>query len=375
LKRRSLFCRVSVVALLVACVAAPVWAAETVEKKWRLGFSLGGQTPQDEIPSDAANILSLFARDFTLEQIFLDPRDDSSVFGTLEFKPSGVGFLSAQYGVSSMFILEGSVGYANTDLGAVEVQAQFDNIPVDENIGFNFKTYRIDAGEVEMVPIMLSGLVRFRPRANFNPYLGAGIGYQLVGYKPSAEFDQLSINMDNSLGALATLSGAVSGNPSLTRPRSDEVADLQGANVEAGDSFIYQFILGGEWTIKGNWALLLDLRYSFSSRSAKIGFNGGTDLGIAVPFLTDYIDSPVAQQTFGAMSISTGGLVDGGSLVPGPGATGNTSDPNYCVNSPGSCIFDPTQKDGVVDTGLYYVTGGEVDYSSFWFTIGARYTF
>lgn len=372
LNRRSLVHRVSVLTLFVIVSTLPTFA-ESVEKKWRLGLSLGGHTPQDDIQSDAANVLTLFNRDFTLEQVFRDPRDDSSVFGTLEIKPSGVGFGTVQYGITPTFVIEGSVGYAQTDLGEIEVQAQFDGIPIDENLGFNFKTFRIPAGEVDLIPIMVSGIVRFRPRANFNPYIGAGIGYQIVGFSPSAEFDQLSLDLDSSLGGQSSLTGTIGGNPSLGPPTQENITDLRGATVNVDDSFIYQLILGGEWTIKPKWALLLDMRYSFSSRSAKIGFNNSTDLGIAVPFLTDFIDSPAAQQQYGAVKITEGGLVDGGSLVPGVGAPAGT---NCALPSQiRFCTFDVQAKDGELDTGFYYINGGELKYDSLWFSFGLRYTF
>ena len=50
----------------------------------------------------------------------------------------------------------------------------------------------------------LTALARFRPKAQLSPYIGAGIGYVFVGYKPSSEMNTpLSRNMDASVGGFA----------------------------------------------------------------------------------------------------------------------------------------------------------------------------
>ena len=56
-------------------------------------------------------------------------------------------------------------------------------------------------GELERVPIQITALARFRPRASFNPYFGAGIGYSILGFDPDPAFDELSLNMDQSTRA------------------------------------------------------------------------------------------------------------------------------------------------------------------------------
>jgi outer membrane protein W len=360
---------------LVLALAVPAAVAqEEKDHKWRFGVQGGFINPQDEIKSDSANVLLLFTRDtFELQDAFIDPRDDSSVFGTLELQPGSLISAQGQYEVTKTFIVEASLGYSKTDLGEVEVQAQFDGVEIDEDVNFNFATFRVNAGEVELVPLQLSALWRFRPRASFKPYLGLGMGYTFVGYSPSDEFDQLSYNLDNSQGGQATLTTALIGNPSLVGPgaNSPSVKDLSGARVDVSDTFTYHLAGGFEYLLKRKWSLVLDVRYTFSSRKIEVGFNGDESLGVSVPQLNDFVDSPAANQQYGAVQVTSGGLIDGGSLVPLVGQPANTD----CQANPTACFFDPTAPDGEVDTGFYYVKGGDLKLQSLMVQFGFRYTF
>lgn len=359
-------------ATVIGFVGLAAWShvsAEDVAKKWRVGINLGGMNAQDEIESDSANILTLFDAEFEFVDQYIDPRDDGAVFGRLEIRPAAYGTISAQYAANKIFMVEMSVGYQKTKVGQIEVQAQFDQIPIDEDINFNFGTYRFEAGDLERVPIQVAGLARFRPRAAFNPYMGGGIGYSIIGFEPSDEFNQLSINLDNSVGVQSQLSSALASAPSLTA--TGDPVDLEGARVDARDTWEWFLAAGLEYTFKPKWALLLDFRYSLSARTLDIGFNGGEDLGRSVPLLTDFDTSPVALQSYGAVYISQGGLVDGGSLRPSIGAPTGTN----CETAPQHCFFDNTQPDGELDTGFYYVQGGSVKYDALSFTAGIRFTF
>ena len=365
---RSLFLRATVIGFVGLAAWSQV-SAEDVDKKWRLGLNLGGLNAQDEIESDSANVLNLVDREFMFIDQFIDPRDDGAVFGRLEIRPAALATLSAQYAVNKIFMVELSVGYQKTEVGQVELQAQFDQIPIDDDINFNFGTFRIEAGDLERIPLQVAGLARFRPRAAFNPYVGGGIGYSIIGFEPSEAFNELSRNLDNSAGQGTILSSAIIGAPNLTA--LGETVDLEGARVDARDTWEWFVAMGMEYTFKPKWALLLDFRYSLSGRSIDIGFNGEDDLGEAVPFLTDFSDGASAQQAYGAVRITEGGLVDGGSLMPLVTAPVGTD----CDTDPQFCFFDNTQLDGEVDKGFYYIQGGSVKYDAFSFQAGIRFTF
>ena len=179
-------------------------------------FLAGAMNASDTIESDAGNRMGVFNRDLEFVDLFQDPRDDSAVFGNLDMQSGPIATISAQYAVTKIFLIEASVGYQVSDLGDVEVSAQFENArtPIEE-INFAFETFRINAGEITRVPIQLTALARLRPRAKFNPYFGAGLGYAVQGYDPSDEFNQLSVNMDRSLGRAQRLTSSFGGDASL----------------------------------------------------------------------------------------------------------------------------------------------------------------
>ena len=87
------------------------------------------------------------------------------------------------------------------------------------------------------------------------------------------------------------------------------------------------------------------------------------------------MDSEAANTTYGPIQITTGGLIDGGSIQLRP-AEGEPPDTD-CVENPQDCeqYFDTTMLDGIVDPGFYYAQGGEVDYGGIALQFGVRYTF
>lgn len=349
--------------------------AEEVEKRFRFGFAAGAFNNTDEVPSDSANVLRLLSADeSTVEDIYIDPRNDLGAFGKLDLQSGPIGTLYGQYAITRFFIVEASVGYQRADLGDVDVQAQF-NIDSDfpDTQSFNFHIYRMQAGTVERVPLQLTGLVRFRPRSQFNPYVGGGIGYTFVGFEPTDEFNQLSRNMDNSLGIQTVLSSAYLGSDSLDTPNVP-ARELTGATVDAPDTFEWHLATGAEISFKKNWSVFLDLRWTFGSRSVSVGFNDSDSLGVSVPQYTDILVTRDRSRTigdllFGAVNVTEGGLIDGGRLVAPP------TDPEVnCDTNPQLCVYSP-EPDGELDTGLYYVQGGSFKYGGVGLQFGFRVTF
>ena len=352
--------------IALSALMSPAMAAD-VEKKLRLSFVVGGSDTDDAVSSASANTLLVTDRDQQPIQLFRDPRNDSAALGDLTIQPTTRATLAVQYALTKIFMLEGSVGYQKGDVGNVEVQGQFFGVRVPSQEDFNFSIFRVPAGEMEQVPIQVTALARFRPRASFNPYFGAGIGYIVVGFEPSDELNQLSLNMDQSVGGFSVLQ-AFFGVNALAPPV--DVSDLDGARVSADDSFEWHLVGGAEISFKRKWALILDLRAIFASGEFKIGFNGSDSLGVSVPRGVVFADQIVGSSGAGAFTINQGGLIDGGRLAPSPGEDPSTD----CAANPQQCefVFEP---DGVVDRGFYYAQGGSVEYSGISLQIGIRYTF
>src|SRR5688572_1659976 len=287
-----------VAAALSVLALASVAHAEDVEKKFRIGTAFGFYNTQDEIRSPAANALIITDETEEPTAFYIDPRNDNAAIGDLTIEPGYRVTLSGSYAFTKMFVLEGSVGYQVSDVGDVEVQAFFDERILDENEEYHFDVYPVPAGEMTQIPIQLTALTRFRPRANLNPYLGGGIGYTVIGFDSSPQLDQLSVRLDRAIGALAPLSNSINGVVAPRKPSSPNLfSDLSGAHVDARDTFEWHLAGGLEYSIWQKWAAFLDMRYVFASREFSIGFNGTESLGLTVPQRTEDEDSIFAVQS------------------------------------------------------------------------------
>jgi hypothetical protein len=116
--------------------------------------------------------------------------------------------------------------------------------------------------------------------------------------------------------------------------------------------------------------VFLDARYFTYSGKFGMTVNGSSDLGVSVPNDQVVITDPGAFGPFGAVLISTGGLIDGGSFVPEPNAPEGTD----CSVSHNNCTFTGP-KDGIPDPGYYYVQAGSVRYNGISLQVGIKFTF
>jgi hypothetical protein len=233
--------------------------------------------------------------------------------------------------VTRTVVLEGSVGYNTNDVGEIEIQELGSGI------------FRLPAGELTRVPVQFTTLLRFRPHARFNPYFGGGFGYDFIGFEPSNELDQLSLNLDGSTGRQGIVVADSRGGGIFVFVRTDPM-QLEGATVDANDAWEWHVAGGAEYSVGGRWSLVFDLRYTFSSGSYRLQFNGEDELGISVPQGRADVGSDLATGDYGPIVIFPGGLLD-------------------------------LDGDGEVDSGLYYARGGELDYDGIAAQIGFRYTF
>lgn len=344
--------------------------AEDVAKKFRIGFSIGGYDTQTKVTSDAANSLIIFGDDGLLEDIVRDPRNDSAAIGGLGIEPEHRVSLTGSYAFNSHFVLEASIGYQKGDVGDVEMQAQLVGVSqIPSTQEFLFDIFRFDAGSMTQIPIELSAIARFRPKAALSPYLGAGIGYRLVDFTPSGRLNEVDAALKASRGGLAPIIGFF-GARSFANPPEASIRNFGGAAYNAPDSFQWHAVGGMEYSFSRKWTGFVDLRYVFASQEFSLTFDGQRDFGNSVPDTVADRGDPVATGTYGAILISEGGLVDAGHFVPAEGAPVGTD----CAIQTGACIFTYVP-DGVPDTGYYYMKGGSVRYGGVALQLGVRYTF
>ena len=385
----------SVVFAVVLLTVVSLVPAEDVEKKWRVSLGAWGYNPVDEIDSNHANFLILRDEEFDPVAFYEDPRNDSAAFGNLDIQSGLLVTAAVQYAVTKLFIVEGSVGYVKHNLGDVAVDIQFlGNPPPIPEITYNFTSYRVSAGDVERVPIQLTGLFRFRPRAKFNPYFGLGIGYSINTYTTVDEFDELSYNMDAATGTPMKVTSSLQTDGTLLAV--GPALNLTGASVDVRDSFEWHAVAGAELTFKRKWSVFGDLRWVDHSRDFTVGFNGTEELGVSVVQYEDFANSDLGREYIlgrgaGPVRITQGGLLDAGQSVNvrREGVGSDIICPEVPTPNDPLCeviwffkedyddprLGDDFVPNGELDPGFHYVQGGSVSYDGFSFLIGVRYTF
>ena len=401
--RRPCFRPLLAVSLVVAVLGSLPATAEEVEKKFRIGFSLGQHNSRDNLPSDSANILTVVDENAEWFTQFEDPRNDNAALGQFQMRAADRMSVTGQYAVNRFFLVEASLGYQKGEVGDVEMQAQFSGLQIDLEERYKYTVYNFMAGEIESIPIHLSAIVRFRPKAAFNPYLGIGGGYTLVGFEPSDDLDRVSGIIDSLSGGQTTLMDYLNTVPTFPT----EYVGMTGARVEAPSYLEWHVIGGFEYAVKRNWAVYADLRYESANRTFFLGFNGSSSLGISVPARQATLGDPAVTAQYGPWYIPSSGIVDGGLLVNPvsfysggqlveamPGLCGTVASPTATPVPVSACEFllisemsdynegyadvegfVPVSPDGVADPGLYYVRGGSLKYGGATLQIGFRYTF
>jgi hypothetical protein len=358
---------IAFLAVLLASFGACGAFAEEAYQKYRLSFSVGNYSPQDEIRSNADNI-NLFTGPQGGAIAVADPRPDSAVKNTDQISDSGRMELQVSYGILKWkwgeLTLDSNLGYFKGDLGRLEVAGQYD--PVDppavaqgEIVRYHL-TY-LPIGTVTAYPLQLGGTVRFRPKKSLNPYLGLSAGYMWVKVDPSEEFYQFSLNGARSFGA-ATKKVADNSNPEEPRWISQRgpIHQLIGAEVTAPNSFIYSLNGGMELKIAKRWHLFISGAWMFATSEVDVRMDDQHNFGKAIPEGNSTRLYPATGFPV-VIPPGSGGLIDFGSGLP------------YTDPATGKHYVGP--KDGIADSGNYYVQGGTLRYNGFNLQFGARYQF
>ncbi len=327
-----------VAAALIALFFNQIFA-EDIEKKLTLSFSINNLTTVDEVRS-GADYRAYYMIGESLIAVRADPRPDYAANNVMKIRDSFEAKVGASYGFNSWFLIQADVGYSKSDIENLEVSVRFpDAIDPEAEQLFEdknehlFRLYLLPVGTMTRVPIQTSAIIRFRPKSNFNPYIGAGVGYILVEFKPSTELNDFSRRIDGSTGVFRD-----------ARLSSYVARDLGPVTIEAPNSLEYHFVGGIDYTFRKHWSVYMDARYMFASKRMKLKIDDVEKFGIGMP----------------------NGRVEDWDIIP------PIEGQPYIITSGGAFDFNG---DGVLDGGMYYANGGSLKYGGFSVGIGVKYTF
>jgi len=206
--------------ILLACLA-PIGSvrAEDTKGKWQIGFGLSYYSTVDYIRSnsDIAIASQTVEEAGSLPGIAaVDERPDENMLNQPSINDNFKLDFSASYGLTRWLAMEIQAGYMKSQVGNIEYyfsKAEIayggDSTVADQSAlcgpdgrqpcyQYNFNTPGatphntfLPVGDLTEVPIMLSGLVRFRPESPLDPYLGRG----------SATFSRISRRAASSIHA------------------------------------------------------------------------------------------------------------------------------------------------------------------------------
>ena len=394
-KTRVRLVGVATVALLAVLGAQ----AEETKGRWRFEVAVGGYSPVDTIPSDAANVETGYNDAGQLVNVF-DPRPDE--FGVYVAGNSGGPRidLRASYGVASLenveLVLAAGVGFFQSKIEDLEFSYSLDrldpnyiikvqefpgepprdkwvpgceSLPVsDQQPGTNcqffyndlggdqfnsgdyetWKTELIDPATLNVYPVSIDVLARFRPTKRFNPYIGAGLGYYIVTQQSSERWREIQDQLDASLVSYVQ---KVPGSLEL-RELGGPGKDLERPEIDSPDTFFAQLRGGAEWQWRQKTAFFLEASFAWAQDNVEITVDGRSQWGRSTPTV-------LFRNPFDSDAFPFGGL---------PAYVTQGGIKKKLVNQDGQPLGKGPWP------GEYYLNGGTLDYGGWSFAFGARFT-
>ena len=360
--KRSVAATLSIVVWLLApCIAK----AEDSTSKYRVSVSIGDQSTSSEIHTNATNQSSFLKPEGGVEVID-DPRPDSADKNKAGIKDALRYDLQVSYGLWRTkwgeLSIDSSIGQMKGDVGDLEVAAQFNVVdpPRTRDCGelVRYHLFFIPLGQITETPVQIGSTFRFRPKATggpfrgMRPWLGAGVGYIFAKFDGSDEFLRFSDAVSRSTGFYQKPNfegGATAG----------KTHQFKAAEVDAKDSFEYHATGGIDFPIKKGFSIFFSAGFMWANEGVRVTTDGREEFGSAIPSGQTHKKYPRAGLP---AIILDGGFIDyaSGRPLPREGLP---------------CKFKLGPKDGIPDTGNYYVQGGEIDYSSYTIALGGRYQF
>jgi opacity protein-like surface antigen len=391
--------------------------AEDVKGKVYFGANLAVLITSDNIRSNAALIIAPLGNDgapFTGDKgeivscdtgrsdVFCDPRPDNLLSRQTQIQQTLKLDGHIGYGLTSNFSIQLDTGYYKGDVTNFDVFTRkvvpFSTSPVDPQTAtdpclklgennpfggpcqfFNARTKNlsqpIKAGQVTEVPLIVNGIVRFRKDSNFNPYIGAGVGYLFTGLTESHSVGQLNARLEKLHLITATDEFGDNFGKILTTPDGDGNAIFNlPASVKIDQGFEWQVVGGGEYFFNDRLSLVFDARYVVSGQQVTISMNGQDQVNLT-SYTEDLFRPDGSLKIFIASDTPPNPVIDPNAsssryvcdfrTSPPPLDYDGKSGVDGCYGGPG--FVNPTE--------TIVVQGGRIRLSNFNFGFGIRFHF
>ncbi|MBI3448115.1 MAG: outer membrane beta-barrel protein [Acidobacteria bacterium] len=403
---------------LVSALATSVPFAEDVKGKFYVGGNLAVLVTTDNIRSNAALIIAPLGRDgapftgdrgeviscdATRSNVFCDPRPDDLLSRQTQLQQTLKFDGHIGYGLTSSFSVQLDTGYykggiTNFDVFTTKVVPFTTNLSGDPCAshdanslvpGFKFreacefhnartKTEKtpITAGQVTEIPVVLNGILRFRKDSNFNPYIGAGVGYLLTNVNQSDAVDALNTRLESLHVISVTDEFGGRFGKNLVAPDTDGNAPFnRQASVTIDRGLMWQFVGGGEYFFNDRVSLVFDARYGVSGQAINILMKGGQDQIDVTAFSEDLFRKDGSLKIFLAQNSPPNPVVDPNNpgfryvcdfqTAPPPKDYNGDGKLDACFGGTG--FRKPEEK--------IVVQGGQIRLSNFNFGFGIRFHF
>ena len=287
--------------ILLACVPTGLARAEDTKGKWQIGFGLSYYSTVDYIRSnsDIAIAATTSEEAGSLPGIAsVDERPDENMLNQPSINDNFKLDFSASYGLTRWLAMELQAGYMKSEVGNIEyffskAEVAYGSDSLQDGASrvcgpngdqdcyhYNLNTPGatpnntfLPVGQVTEIPIMLSGLVRFRPESPLDPYLGMGFGYVIASLKTSGEFDSRAAEVES---LHVTVASEGEWTDSIRRDKVAAAPGFTPAPLEASvnSGFEYHLVGGVDYFINDHMSVYVDARYVWSNTEVNITIDG-----------------------------------------------------------------------------------------------------
>lgn len=307
----------------VALVPTSRALAEDTKGKWQFGFGISYMSTVDYIRSNADLAIAETVRsaDGSLAAVgSVDERPDVNILNQPSIRDDFKLDFNASYGLTRWLAVEAAASYLKAPVGNIEfyfrnVHQGLTGQPTNTLVPSCGPTIAVDAahpngngqpcwtyisnlpdeikqntflpvGQITEIPIQLSGLIRFRPESNFDPYFGAGIGVILANLKTGDEFNKRAAEIAGLKVGIAS-EGEFTTNNRCNRvdfPIGVDCTNFKSGPFEAkvGNAFEFHAIGGVDYYLKDRFSIYMDARYIWTQGAVDIRTDDAHQVRFAV---------------------------------------------------------------------------------------------